>query len=97
MKDALEVIILLILLYALYKWRNPKPYALYFYPDKTHMNKFLETSPLKTKKDCYGVLKLYVKYNTENGKQWDYECGKNCRPGDPYGQGVRYTCESSFK
>ena len=34
-------------------------------------------------------------YGVSYSGNYDYECGKDCYKGDPYYQGVKYTCHSS--
>lgn len=98
MKVIVCIIIILIAGYFLYNnfLKYPYRYIGYFYPDIDSLDKWVESEPLSNIDECREWIDdMANSYGTANSGNFDYECGKDCYKGDPYNQGVTYTCNSS--
>jgi len=73
--------------------KYPVRYVGYFYPDTENYDSWVESQPLKSIEGC----RDWVNTQISNSDDYDYECGKDCYKGDPYNQGVNYTCNSSLR
>jgi len=74
--------------------KYPVRYIGYFYPDKSNMEKWIESPPLSSVDACRDWVNTQIKDENQN---YDYECGKDCYKGDPYNQGLTHTCNSSLR
>lgn len=74
----------------------PYRYVGYFYPSIDNMENWVESEPLNSLGECrLWAEDMADNYNTIIDNNYDYECGKDCYKGDPYNQGVTYTCHTS--
>ena len=100
MKTIFTFVIIIFFGFLIYSFffKYPYRYVGYFYPVKENMDKWVESKPLSSIDGCRDwvneMINKYKVYDTEN---YDYECGKDCYKGDPYNQGVTYTCHSSLR
>ena len=76
--------------------KYPVRFVGYFYPVYGETSKFIESEPLKTIEDCRDWAEDQAdNYGGSGYSNYDYECGKDCYKGDPYGGGVIHTCKTS--
>ena len=97
MKLIFSIIIIGVVGYFVYNqfFKYPYRYVGYFYPNIDNMDKWVESDPMGSVNECRDwANEMINKYKVESGK-YDFECGKDCYKGDPYNQGVTYTCHSS--
>jgi len=82
---------------------SKKFYIGYFYPDTNIDDRFIESDPLYSLDECQrwknSQISIFEKvgYYDEGNRTWDYECGVDCREGDDYNQGTKYTCKGSAR
>lgn len=72
--------------------KYPVRYIGYFYPNTENHDHWIESQPLSSIDDCRNWVNTQISNNN-----YDYECGKDCYKGDPYSQGVNYTCKTSLR
>lgn len=76
--------------------KYPYRYVGYFYPDVNYMEKWVESEPMSSVDECQEwAEEMADRYKVAFNGNYDYECGKDCYRGDPYKQGVTYTCHTS--
>ncbi len=98
MKAIISIIIIFLVGYFIYSQfiKYPYKYVGYFYPSIDNMDKWVESEPLGSVDECRDWADEMVdEYHVASSDNFDYECGKDCYKGDPYNQGVTYTCHSS--
>lgn len=98
MNKALIIGIILFFLYLIYRnfIKYPYRYVGYYYPNLENLNAWVESKPFKSVEDCrYWAEGMADRDGVAYSGEYDYECGKDCYKGDPYSQGVTYTCHSS--
>lgn len=98
MKVIISIILVLVISYFLYNTFIKYPYRFvgYFYPNIENMDKWIESEPLGSIEECREWAdKKADEYRVASNSNFDYECGKDCYKGDPYNQGVTYTCHTS--
>jgi hypothetical protein len=99
MRNVLITAVLILLGFFAYRQfiKYPYRYVGYFYPDIENMNNWVESQPLGSLNSCHNwVNEMINKYRVYDNN-YDFECGKDCYKGDPYGQGVIYTCHTSVR
>jgi len=92
------IIILVVMGNFLYKRfiKYPYRYVGYFYPSIYNLNKWVESEPFDSVEECRDWADgMADHYGVAVTADYDYECGKDCRKGDEYNQGVKYDCYSS--
>ena len=98
MKTIFIIGIIIVIGYLAYNYfiKYPYRYIGYFYPSIENMDKWVESEPLSSVDECRDwVNGMINQYNLADSDNYDYECGKDCYKGDPYSQGVKYTCHTS--
>jgi len=74
----------------------PYRYVGYFYPNINNLNKWVESEPMSSVDECREWAdEMSDEYGVASSGDFDYECGKDCYKGDPYSQGLTYTCNTS--
>ncbi|EKD95454.1 MAG: hypothetical protein ACD_24C00485G0008 [uncultured bacterium] len=106
MKNVLGIFILgLIIGFVTYFIKKPIIYIGYFYPNYEELKLWKESDLLESLEECRKWVNAtadeYNDYLLINFKKeydynmLDYECGVDCRLGDDYGQGTKYTCKTT--
>ena len=76
--------------------KYPYRYVGYFYPSIENLNNWVESKPFGSVDECREWADAMAdEYKVAYSGNYDYECGKDCYKGDPYGQGLTYTCHTS--
>jgi len=99
MKNIFVILIFIAIGYFIYRnfIKFPYRYVGFFYPNIDNMEKWIESEPFNTLESCREwAAEMEDKYTFNSNNYTDYECGKDCYKGDPYFQGVTYTCNSSL-
>ena len=94
MKIVVFILFFIAVNFIIHQLRYPYRYVGYFYPDIENLNEWEESDPLRSLDECREWVGKMVSAHGHN-RDYDYECGKDCYKGDPYNQGVTYTCETS--
>ena len=77
-------------------------YVGYFYPSIENHDIFVESDRLGSMDECRDWVNSQIAIYSNKGydfdrQSYDYECGVNCREGDDYNQGTKFTCKSSAR
>lgn len=76
--------------------KYPYRYIGYFYPSVDNLSNWVESEPLGSVEECREWADaMSDEYDVASSGNFDYECGRDCYKGDPYNQGLTYTCNTS--
>ena len=87
--------------------KKPIIYVGYFYPNYEKLELWKESDSLSSLDECmewvdatadeYSDYLLFTFNKEYDYSLMDYECGVDCRLGDEYGQGSKYTCKTTIQ
>ena len=98
MKSIFTIIVFVVLGYFLYSRfiKYPYRYVGYFYPSIDILSEWVESEPIGSVDECREwAEEMADEYEVAYSGNYDYECGKDRYKGDPYYQGLKYTCHTS--